>query len=430
MMSRHHLMNYHYWYALVWSATIALYSLGWSDLNRPLEPSLILFFSITIVTSLLLGTLRNATLRPWRSETAPIQRPTPLITIALALGFMIDFWYRREVPLLTGSYAGYDTNLDIQATVGIPIVHVILIAGSIFYSLVLAECYTFDRRPRYILEFTLIQLALLLNYSRGYIAMCVLAAVLILTSSSHHVRVTNGRVRRGLVAAAAAYLVLVGIGLFGNYRSGGAWGDASYIDRIGQFNASFPPLISQHLKWSYTYLTSPLANLNFNVIQENHEGNLFGVIWSFVPESISKYATADAQSVLFQVEYLNASTGFIQPYTSGGGISGLYAAYVMQLVILGACDRYVRKKHAGELLFSASAALVVVGFAFFNTFVNSATCYLIPMVIVLAYTRAKTLANANGIDRKPRRRFNGLRVRTAEKRAHPSGVLGRGGAGS
>ena len=129
-------------------------------------------------------------------------------------------------------------------------------------------------------------------------------------------------------------MLLIGIGIFGNIRSGFGWNDTTYITAIGRYTDAYPTYLNDNIKWTYTYLTSSLANLNYNVSTFAGGGYSLQTLIDFVPETFSKHALAQQLDIRYQVTYLNASTGYIGAYYLGGGISGLYISYGIQVLLL------------------------------------------------------------------------------------------------
>ena len=49
------MLNYYYIYAALWSGVCGLYALQWSKLNKPLDPSLVVFFILSIAFCVIRG---------------------------------------------------------------------------------------------------------------------------------------------------------------------------------------------------------------------------------------------------------------------------------------------------------------------------------------------------------------------------------------
>lgn len=385
--------NYHLWYVGVWASTLLLYSFGWSRLNAPLAHELAIFFAFTITASSVLAVfhhLREPAIAPYGGHTtaaygAFVTRWSG--TSLLWLGFVLDFAYQRKIPLFAGNYGGFDVAADIQATVGIPVVHVFLIAFGIFYALLLVDRFCRTGQRTYVWQYFSILVLFLLNNSRGYLAFCIIGALFLILyygvgSLTRHPALSLA------IAMTAAILLIFGIGALGNIRSGLAWDDNSYIARIGLYSGDLPVLIPDQVMWAYTYVTSPLANLNANVSIVTPTGDLAGTAVAFLPDFIGKYAVAERSEVAYQVAYLNASTGFSVPYSLGGGMQGLYVAYVLQVVIFEVGGIFVRRLNGAYVLYCACASIMTIVFVFFNTFSNSSTGFLLLFALGTSVVRS------------------------------------------
>jgi hypothetical protein len=408
-------VNFHFWYVVIWGTTLFLYSFGWSRLNAPLSPDLLIFFFVTILISAILAVLHELR-APRRPPQQFVSRNRSvfvrwLFTFAIALGFIADFAYQRKIPLVSGGYAGYDVTQDVQATVGIPGVHVAVIVFAIFYSLVLADRYGDTRDRSFILQFVVIQAFLLLNNSRGYLAFCI-AGALMITIAYRSRRAKPRRTRTIVTGLAVAYLLILGIGIFGNIRTGLSWSDSTYITRIGLYGDTFPAFLDDQIKWFYTYITSPLANLNYNLTYFASDGSLSSSLVSFLPDMFGKYVVANNLDVGYQVTYLNATTGYMVPFGLGGGIGAMYLNYAIQIVVLEVGAALMRHLNVAYILYCAAGSIVIVVFVFYNSYSNSATCFLLPLAIltgIVRYAKLKWRSRVQtGIGPMPRQALVGV----------------------
>lgn len=383
--------NYHFWYAVTWLSCLFVYSWGWSELNEPLRADLIAFLLITALTSIFILVLQVA------RGTAATDRwsPTPekgasdgrRMTAFFVLGFAADFAYQGGVPFFRGEYSGFDITAQLQSTVGIPIVHVILIAGVIFYALERVDRLIITRSRTYAVQFTLLMLLLLLNNSRGYMTFVLIGALLLLVARRFS---KGGKIRPGLlvVVAIAGVAVLYGVGVFGNIRSGSPWWDSSHISHLGRYQDRYPDWLSEQFQWAYTYFTSPLGNLNLNLSVPT-SGHWYQVLLMFVPDTIGKYLLLGKIDVLYQVSYLNAPTGYVVPYFLGGGLSGLYVAYAAQVALIETGGVIARRLGGAVVLYRVCACVVIIVFVFFNSFADVATCFLLPLALILGAFRRR-----------------------------------------
>ncbi|MBO9038909.1 hypothetical protein [Curtobacterium flaccumfaciens] len=393
--------NYHFWYVITWSSCLVAYSWGWSALNEPLRPDLLAFFAITIMISALILVFQTG-LRRGEDDRARVQSSSRTgwadgrrLTVLFVVGFGIDFAYQGAVPFLRGEYSGFDITAQVQSTVGVPVLHVVLIAGSIFFALDRADRFFAERSGSLAVQFFVIQALLLLNNSRGYITFCLIGALLIFTARRFSV---GGRIRlRVLVLGAiGAVGMLFGIGAFGNVRSGSAWWDSSHITHIGRYQDSYPEWLSAQFQWAYTYFTSPLAGLNLNLSMKPSDGSWLETALMFLPDTFGKYLVADRIDVVYQVSYLNATTGYVVPYYLAGGIVGLYLCYGAQIILLEVGAIIARRTGTAVVLYNVCACVLVIVFVFYNSYADTATCFLLPLALLAGLSRRRRLRRSSG----------------------------------
>lgn len=386
--------NFHFWYAITWTMCLIAYSWEWSELNQPLRPDLLTFFWLSIVMSTLILVVqlgrgaanddRDVVLRSAREG----KRDGRSVTVMFVIGFALDFAYQGAIPFFRGGYTGFDITAQIQSTVGIPVLHVVLIGGAIFFALERSDRFFVQRSRSYALQFVVIQILLLLNNSRGYITFCVIGALLLFALRKFS---DEGRMRPQILVLAAigGVVVLFGIGVFGNIRSGSSWWDSSHISHLGRYQDRYPGWLSEQFQWAYTYFTSPLANLNLNLSVRPVDGSLTQVWLAFLPDTFGKYFVAERVNVVYLVSYLNASTGYVVPYYLGGGVPALYVFYILQVVLLELGAFLARKIGTAVALFQVCASVIVIVFVFYNSFSDAATCFLIPLALAVGLVRRR-----------------------------------------
>ncbi|WP_416327266.1 oligosaccharide repeat unit polymerase, partial [[Eubacterium] hominis] len=108
---------------------------------------------------------------------------------------------------------------------------------------------------------------------------------------------------------------------------------SSMITTLGKQNDKYPIWIPNEYFWTYIYLTSPLANLNYNVNNYLPSFNLKDYTLEFVPDFIRlRLPNYEKIEPNLQVSSLNVSTQFLKPYLTMG-FFGVYIIYLMQLFI-------------------------------------------------------------------------------------------------
>ena len=370
------MLKYQSWYASMWTAVLGLYALGWSSLNGELSFQLQVFFLVTIAFSIVLSIL---------SSPIPVikikyvKRRRPVVTLAIAAGFIVDWLYGGALPLFE-KYQGFDSQSVVQQAVGIPVFHVVLTAVAIFHTMYISYLALSDRTSKsYMKEFLFLLLILLLNNSRGYIVFCIFIATLLYVSINTK-RLSKIRLSVLATACLACLLTIYFISIYGNIRSGVGWNDCSYIQRIGLFT-NYPEWLSKHFMWAYSYITSPLANLNLDCIAYADSLNIKALLFSFLPEQLSAEYLSSVVHPLYVVLHLNASTGFAS-FACSAGVFGLYIAFFGMIAYYTIIKLILRHFRVLETFGNSILCFLTVAMLFFGSFSTSALCYL-PLFLIV-----------------------------------------------
>ncbi len=386
------MLNYHYWYAAVWSAVVILYTLPLSRLNIPLPSELLFFFLITIAASILMGLVsnrRHETLEAdgYTRQSAPGLPHRTLVTV-LVFGFAADWAYQGSVPLLSGElYSGFDPTLDSQITVGLPVLHVAVVAISIAYALYLAYLYAVSRSRRILVIYLVLLTLFLFNQSRGSMVLALFTLALCMGFTTPASR----PLRRGLTIGVSIVGLAIFIGIFGNLRVGMEWSDYSYIKLLGRYENPYVREPLDAFAWTYTYLTSPLSNLANNATNGSPGHSLIGGLLTFVPYTFSKNLLPGVPQAPLIVDSLNASTGF-NPTFSQLGVLGLYLSYIYMALFFTLWHRAMRTQgHLVKLARSVSILFVVAN-VFYSPFANVALGFapILIWVAAIIHRRAST----------------------------------------
>lgn len=372
------MLNHYYLYALTWGAVLLCYHLGWSAFNQPLNPGLAVFFGFVIAVCLCIGFLKRKRFAFVRPKA--YRRKGPGVTLALVGAYLLEFLYCREIPLFT--YIIHKT--DVYATggyTGFPVVHVFLVSFTAFYAVYLFYLFVcFPGRRGLLPELLALWGMMALLCSRGSL---VMSAVL-----CANLGVAAGRgkgVLRGLVRVLAGLLVLAlvayAFGGLGNLREGGGWNDTANIQRMGRY-VRYPAGLPKQYMWAYSYLTSPLANLNNNVAFARPDLPRY-LASAFVPDFLSKRLfpalVTNRGDYYLTAPYFNASTGYIAALYNGG-IPGLYGMFLFQLAFFAFVERLARRARREAYTVSAWSALALMGVLFFFYNTNTLSAVLLQAV--------------------------------------------------
>ena len=374
------MINFYYVYAIVWGLVLLVYSFGWSDFNVPLNAGLLAFLIVTIIISIFLGTITRERFVYRKLVVEDHKRSS---TIWVALFFVLDFLYARQIPLVsivlthTANYSDFT---------GIPTLHVIIVAVGAVYAVYLFQLFlsnkTIETKKQYITEFIIIICLFLLMFYRGMLIMigfCCLISFLV--SRSRFLLNTRNIIIAILVVIIALYL----FGILGNIRSGFKWNDVSSISSMGRYNDSYPSFISKQYMWGYSYTTSPLANLNNYIISNSRKFDFNNYIFSFLPDFLTKRAlnrtTTLSRSLYYlSAEYFNASTGYIESYYYGG-IVGMYLYYFILVLYAEIICRLLKSSDYQILVIIIFDLLL--GFNFFNNTLTYSALSIQPIIILI-----------------------------------------------
>ena len=394
------MVNFFYVYSLTWSVIVFLYILGWSDFNVALSPILVSYFAITIPLSLLLGYVCRDFLSYNRRESYPNRKPT--FTIAICIGFILEFVYCRQIPLFSIS-GGSSVYGEFE---GIPILHVALIGFSLFYVGYLFHLYlSFQEKKRVLFEIVAIFIMFLLVFSRNCIFFGVVFCALLKIADYKSVSKKKWTLKNWALLVFGILIGLYCFGVLGNIRSGYSWNDTWNIRAVGFYNNSYPPFLSEQYMWTYTYLTSPLANLNLNILLDITDPNLFNYLTSFFPETIAKRLSSAAEidsSLRLWYDPLNACTGLVNPFHYGGTI-GLYLSYVIEnSIFLIFC--FFKKNDSGRTLVACASCVLTIANFFFNPFLFTGLAFLLLLTAIVPSSKFRVWPSA--LTRNIRSRHN------------------------
>ncbi len=377
------MLNFFFLYAAVWGAVFLLYSLGWSSLCTPLAPGVQSFFIVTILCSLLLGTVFRKAFRFRALPVCPRRRGG--LTLLIVTLCFAEFAYCGQIPLLsilTG-------RADYLSYTGIPTFHPLLITCGVFYEQYLFYLFLcFPRKKGLLLEYlALVTAVQLLQYNRGGIVICATMSGLMLLSK------LQSRIRLWHVLAVGVFGLglLYGFGVFGNLRCGFAWNDCRYIAYIGQFDR-YPEWLPRQFMWGYIYIVSPMANLNHNVLLGTARSDLLGYLSTFLPDFISRRLfpqTVGVQAAIIREE-LNATAGFDRAYLFGG-VVGMYGMYAYLAVGLLLAIWAVRRSPLYRVPTLAICASIAVFLFFAHTISYSAISFPIVYPLLLSLFRIRSL---------------------------------------
>lgn len=380
------MLNPFYWYSSIWAFVLILYSFGYSAINQTLSLNLISFLIITIILSIFLGYLTRNIFKYRTLKIKPrVKGKLTAITVILIL---VDLIYTRQIPFLTilKGHSQYGSD----EVMGMPFIHTLLTNWILVYSSYLFYVYL-ETKSKKLLWYILLQLSFfVLFFQKGMIII-----VLFVFFNLYIAKIRLDRrifTLKNCILLIGAVLVLVYLnGGLANLRSGMLWNDSYYITTVARIS-NWPQWIPSQYIWAYTYITTPLGNLNQILNTSASSFDLTRLLISIIPALItnqfvdSSIVMNDLQSRL-TVSYLNASTGFMDSGLAAGiiGIWLFYFAIVLIILFLG---WYESKKSNFDTPVFALLSMMLAWCFFYDTF-NAAATSLIPILILVFYRSKK-----------------------------------------
>ena len=345
-------------YAAGFLIAMAVYSLGYSDLYPPLQPSLVAFLlatcAIAICLAFAVGPFEDGRRR--EHESVPFHLTVFLI---LTILFAAECAYSGGVPLLAAATGG---DSDYQ-TFGIPTLNVAFIGFSLFYSI-----YWFDL---YLLRYGRIFLALSLLAASTSVLIVHRGGLIITFVAAVFVYLQRRGLERKLMISFTAIIVamLWGFGLLGDLRTHGLTGESLILD-IGKASDKFLDSdIPTEFFWPYLYISSPLSNLQLNVSDRvaDDKPALYMAL-ELLPDFVSKRLVPEdampATLPLRVTEQLTVSTMYGRAFLLMGWL-GICLSFMYFIVIALVCMSLLR----GSKYFIATSS-VLSSLGFLNIFDN------------------------------------------------------------
>lgn len=365
--------NYFYTYSIVWSIVLFAYLLGWSGLNKPLHTALLVFFIITIALSLSLGKLFSERFK-YQEKKSPKKLPWFVVLGITGLGYagIINLGFNPLGQIIIGTYDAsrmYNSADSIIWTLGT--------VGCVFGS-----CYQISRlieKPDVsdTIKLLLLLSALLIMANRGpLVVVCIVSLVLLVSKMGKE---------RHFISIVLCIITIIGLlwlfGVHGNIRQGYSWNDSSYIYQLGYFEGRWPDWLPKQFCWSYSYLTSPLANLNYN-LNYHIKYNIINYVYDFVPLFIGKRMPLYSVSgTKLQVDYFTVSSIWSY-YYAHLDIIGLYLGYILQLLILTFWSKTADNTNNSNLMRAFCSECVIMSF-FDNSLVYPTMSYPVFLLIII-----------------------------------------------
>jgi len=334
-------------YATGFLIAMAVYSLDYSDLYPPLQPSLVYFLLATCVICVCLAFAVGTIEDTCRYGRESLQFHLAVFLILTAL-FSAECIYSGGVPLLA-AVAGGDSDYQ---TFGIPTLNVAFIGFSLFYSVYWLDLYLLKNGRIFLALSLLAGSTSILIVHRGGLIITFVAAVFVYLQR-------RGLERKLIISFAAVVGALLwGFGLLGDLRTHGLTGESLILD-IGKASDKFlDSNIPTEFFWPYLYISSPLSNLQLNVSDRvaNDKPALYLTL-ELLPDFVSKRLVRDdampATIPLRVTEQLTVSTMYGRSFLLMGWL-GICLSFMYFLIIALVCLSLLR----GSKYFIATSSIL------------------------------------------------------------------------
>lgn len=373
-------------YSVFWVFVIILYSLNLTEFSSQIDKSLLFFLLFSSLITFLLSYVIPKT-KVMKTQKRPKNRR--YIIFAITVGFILDFIYGGYIPF----FAIANSTAEYRDFSGIPSLHPFLVTFSCFYYFYLMYAYFSFKEKKYLFSCLVILLFMLLIFSRNLLVFLLLGTVLmgILLKKKKIIK-RSLQIKRLTLILLVVLVVCYIFGGLGNVRCGYSWNDCSFIERIGLYT-KWPFFIPKQYMWVYSYLTSPLANLNYNVIQNNHIFDLNRLFVSYIPDFISnrffpEYIITSEKETLLIYSYFNAQTTFVEPYYAVG-ILGCYVSIFLIVLCAIIISRITYKYKIVSPIPIVTFTIFIAFTTFYNVFYYGMTTLLLIWTLIYMICLAK-----------------------------------------
>lgn len=322
------MLNFYYWYSIITSFTILLYIFPFSKFNSSMDPLFLVMIIVSILLSTFLGYV-NKEKFIYKKADVNLKKQTYLPLVLIITLSLFEFAYLKDIPLFSVVINQTNNYREVET---IPFLHVFISMLSFYYSI---KYFYYgisikQNKKKNILACIIINVIMLLYNMRSFFLINFFICLNIYIAQYRLYK--KIRKKTYVIIVLLIPLVLYAFGTYGNLRQGYKWNDSSYIEQLGLYD-NWPEFIPKQYMWSYSYITSPLANLNYNIKYEQKEFNVSGIFYQILPQSISKrmpnYNKLSTCKLI--KSYFNVSTGFCNSYSNGGYIGLIFFWFIIMV---------------------------------------------------------------------------------------------------
>lgn len=320
------LINPYSVYIVSFGGALFFYSLRWSEYYPSLQWPLMVFFVASFGVCFFLARILYRNFRE-----IPVASPKPSLRQVIAVTVFLyalwgwEFIHAGGVPLFL-VLLGKPFNYRIF---GVPSLHVFAVTFCSFYTAYLFHAFL-SSRDKKILLFCLINLfssVLILNRGMLLTNLSTIFFIYCLSQSSPKNLITQRNIIFSIVFVLVLFFLFGAMGTLRVSREIKRLYDRSLVYEVGNATTSFKQsIIPSEFFWGYTYIASPLANLQHNITFANPDINVVNFFLlinnEFIPDALSKRINSklnlpkrDNHQI---AENLNASTVFSGSFTYWG----------------------------------------------------------------------------------------------------------------
>ena len=276
------MLNPFFVYNIMTSLVLILYAIPVSKFNTRLDGLFLLLIVFSIFLSTVLGFKYKNYFKYKDAAVSNKKKYIPLIIIICLSCF--EFFYTKDIPFFSTTIHGINDYKEFES---IPFLHMFTSMLALYYSAYYSYHAISYKKNRLfnILSFLIINVLMLLFNMRSFFMISFFIFANILISKLRTLKII--KVWHYIVSLIVIIIILFFFGCYGNMREGYDWNDNRYIENLGLYH-SWNDNIPKQYMWSYSYLTSPLANLNFNIVNENVSFEFINLFYEIIPVSISK----------------------------------------------------------------------------------------------------------------------------------------------
>ncbi len=347
------LYNPFYLYVITFSTSLFFFSLHWSGLYPELNSSLLFFFLLTFMFSILFGILYDKGFKVERFNTKIVVKRNDFLYAFIVISIIVEFIYTKGIPILMLSDAGIEYNYK---DFGIKTFHVFIFTLISFYTLFLFQRLLQTKKIVVFIKFLSLYIYPILIMNRGSLVIISIGMILIYIILKRKIRL-----QKLLFLLLFLVSLLYVFGLLGNIRQN----DKNYMMRISEPTDEFTNSnIPSEFMWSYIYVSSPVATLQLNMEKRADLDLPSFITGSILPDFISKHLRDGPIEIKKIKNWLTVGTVYSKAYHSLGWVGVWCMFFLMSIFTL--VYTYLLPKNSPYSLIGYSVLLTIIIFSVFS----------------------------------------------------------------